>query len=49
MILSELQHLASQKFVTAYGFAFVHAGLGDNDAAFVWLQKAFMERSNWLV
>jgi serine/threonine-protein kinase len=49
MILSELQHLASQKFVTAYGIALVHAGLGENDAAFAWLQKAFIERSNWLV
>jgi hypothetical protein len=29
--------------------ALVHAGLGQNDAAFALLNKAFDERSNWLV
>jgi DNA-binding winged helix-turn-helix (wHTH) protein/TolB-like protein/Flp pilus assembly protein TadD len=48
-ILAEMQRLADQKFVTSYGVALVHAGLGENDAAFAWLNKAFDERSNWLV
>lgn len=49
IILAELKRLAEQRFVTSYGVALVHAGLGQNDAAFAWLNKAFVERSHWLV
>ncbi|TIX60178.1 MAG: hypothetical protein E5V25_25755 [Mesorhizobium sp.] len=45
----ELQQLADKRFVTSYGVALVYAGLGDNDTAFAALEKAFDERSNWLV
>jgi DNA-binding winged helix-turn-helix (wHTH) protein/Flp pilus assembly protein TadD len=48
-ILAELETLAGRKFVTSYGLALVHAGLGQNDAAFASLNKAFDERSHWLV
>jgi DNA-binding winged helix-turn-helix (wHTH) protein/TolB-like protein len=47
--LGELERLSARKFVTSYGIALVHAGLGQNDAAFASLNKAFEERSNWLV
>ena len=47
--LAELQGLSSNRFVTSYGIALVHASLGENDAAFAALDKAFEERSNWLV
>jgi len=47
--LAELQELSVNRFVTSYGVALVHAGLGDNDAAYAALEKAFKERSNWLV
>jgi DNA-binding winged helix-turn-helix (wHTH) protein/Tfp pilus assembly protein PilF len=48
-ILAELKSLANRKFVTSYALALVHAGLGENDEAFDWLNRAFEERSNWLV
>jgi DNA-binding winged helix-turn-helix (wHTH) protein/Tfp pilus assembly protein PilF len=48
-ILAELERLARRKFVTSYGIALVYAGLGQNDAAFTRLGKAFDERSHWLV
>jgi tetratricopeptide (TPR) repeat protein len=48
-ILDTLNSLSSKKFVTAYGVALVYAGLGKKEAAFAWLNKAFEERSNWLV
>ena len=48
-ILAELERLASRKFVTSYGIALVHASLGQDDAAFASLGKAFDERSHWLV
>jgi hypothetical protein len=47
--LLELRQLAGKKFITSYGVALVHAGLGQWDSAFTWLNKAFDERSHWLV
>lgn len=48
-VLQEMRKLAGHRFVTAYGVALVHAGLGEQEAAFAWLEKAFAERSHWLV
>ncbi len=48
-ILDTLHSLSSKKFVTSYGVALVYAGSGEKEAAFSWLNKAFEERSNWLV
>lgn len=48
-VLREMQVLAQQRFVTAYGMALVHTGLGQKEEAFAWLDKAFAERSHWLV
>jgi TolB-like protein/Tfp pilus assembly protein PilF len=48
-VLSEMERLSAKRFVTAYGVALVHAGLGDKEQAFAWLEKAFAERSHWLV
>lgn len=45
----EMDELSKRRFVTAYGMALVHAGLGRKDDAFAWLEKAFEERSHWLV
>jgi adenylate cyclase len=48
-ILSKLAGLSKRKYVTAYGMALVHAGLGDKTRAFKWLSEAVEERSHWLV
>ena len=48
-VITELQELAKRRFVTAYGVALVHAAIGDAEAAFTWLDRAFAERSHWLV
>jgi DNA-binding winged helix-turn-helix (wHTH) protein/lipoprotein NlpI len=47
--LEELERLTSERYVTPYGVALVHAGLGDNDQAFAWLQRAVDDRAHWLV
>jgi tetratricopeptide (TPR) repeat protein len=47
--LAQLEKLKNYKFVTSYGLALIHTGLGGVDAAFTWLEKAIEERSNWLV
>jgi tetratricopeptide (TPR) repeat protein len=51
-ILDTLTSLSSNRFVTSYGVALVYAGLGEKDKAFLWLNKAYDERSQcsqWLV
>jgi tetratricopeptide (TPR) repeat protein len=47
--LAELERLSTRRFVTSYGIALVYAALGQNDDAFASLNRAFDERSNWLV
>jgi DNA-binding winged helix-turn-helix (wHTH) protein/Flp pilus assembly protein TadD len=48
-VLVELDRLATHTYVTPYGVALVNAGLDRHDAAFAWLNKAFDDRSHWLV
>ena len=40
-ILDQLKQLSDHRFVHAYGFALVYAGLGDKDQAFQWLEKSY--------
>ena len=47
-ILQELVARAKQRYVPSYQIALVHAGLGDKDKAFEYLEKAFEERSTLL-
>jgi DNA-binding winged helix-turn-helix (wHTH) protein len=47
--LAELERLGNHTYVTPYGVALVHAGLGNSDVTFTWLNRAFRERSHWLV
>ncbi len=48
-ILDSLKEMSSQKYVTPYGVALVYAGLGETDKVFEYLEKAYHDRSNWLV
>ena len=43
-ILEQLKQISKQRFVGAYGFALVYAGLGDKDQAFQWLEKSYQDR-----
>jgi len=47
--LGKLKRLAKERYVTPYGVALVHAGLGEKDQALVWLDRALEDRSHWLV
>lgn len=44
-LLTELETISKQRYVSPFNFAFVHAGLGQTDLAFEWLEKAYEERS----
>ena len=48
-VADEMDQLSKRRFVTAYGMALAYAGLGEREHAFAWLEKAFAERSHWLV
>ena len=48
-MLDELTELATHRYVAPYFFAGIHAGLGDNDRAIEYLEKAYEEHSHWLI
>ena len=48
-VLSDLQQLQGQRYVSSYTVAAIHAGLGDQDQAFKWLEAAVEERDIWLM
>jgi TolB-like protein/DNA-binding winged helix-turn-helix (wHTH) protein/Flp pilus assembly protein TadD len=48
-ILNELLDLNKQRYVTPAALVNVYIGLGDKEQAFFWLEKAYEERSNYIV
>jgi len=48
-VLQDLQGRSEQQYVPAFAIALVYAGLGDNDQAFNWLQRAYDDRSTAMV
>ena len=42
-VLAQLHELARQRYVPAYGLAFVYAALGDKDQAFQWLERSLQD------
>lgn len=48
-VIAELQWRAAQSYVSPYPIALVHAGLGEADQAFFWLERAREDRTHWLV
>ena len=47
--LAELQRLAAGRYVPALYFAALYTGLGDTSQALTWLNRAYQERSDYLV
>jgi TolB-like protein/DNA-binding winged helix-turn-helix (wHTH) protein len=48
-MLEGLRQLSSTRYVSPYSVALVHAGLGDRDQALSSLEKAYVERSDYMV
>src|SRR4029450_11414676 len=48
-VLEGLRQLSSTRYVAAYSVTPVTAGLGDRDQAMAWLEKAYVERSDYMV
>ncbi len=48
-VLNDLQQLQGTRYVSPYTVAAIHAGLGDEDEAFKWLETAVEGRDIWLM
>ncbi|MDQ3063381.1 MAG: tetratricopeptide repeat protein, partial [Acidobacteriota bacterium] len=48
-VLDELREMSKRRYVSPYLFAVVYVGLGDKDQAFAWLEKAYNERTFFLI
>ena len=48
-IRQKLLERSKHQYVPSYWMALLYVGLGDKDQAFHWLERAFEERSSWLV
>jgi DNA-binding winged helix-turn-helix (wHTH) protein/TolB-like protein/lipoprotein NlpI len=48
-VLQSLQSRPADRYVPPYAIALIHAGLGEKDQAFQWLQKAVEDRSTPMV
>jgi TolB-like protein/Tfp pilus assembly protein PilF len=48
-ILNELEELSDKRYVSAFDLAVIYAGLGDKAEALGWLEKAYDDRSFFLV
>ncbi len=47
-VLEQLKDLSKQRYASSYGVAIIHLGLGEKDAVFESLEKAYQERSEGL-
>ncbi|MCA1632505.1 MAG: tetratricopeptide repeat protein [Acidobacteria bacterium] len=47
--INELKEQSSRRYVPALNIAMIYVGLGETDRAFEWIDKAYDERSSWLV
>jgi tetratricopeptide (TPR) repeat protein len=47
-IIASLSEMAKTRYVPSFDVALIYAGLGDDDSAFGWLEKAYQERSSWM-
>ena len=48
-ILDQLKERSQQTYVQPMWLAVIYIALGDKDQAFDWMQKAYEDRSAWLV
>jgi serine/threonine protein kinase/Flp pilus assembly protein TadD len=47
-VLDHLKELSVHSYVAPFDFAVIHAGLGERDQAFAWLERAYKERSYYM-
>lgn len=48
-VLKQLEDMKKKSYVSSFYIASIYAGLGDNDQAIKWLNRAYDEKSDYLV
>jgi TolB-like protein/Flp pilus assembly protein TadD len=48
-LLAALRQRATRQYVPPYSIALIHIGLGENQAAFAWIEKAYTDRSSEMI
>ena len=48
-LLADLKEQSKRRYVASYWIAMIYVGLDEKDEAFAWLEKAYQERSFWLL
>jgi len=48
-IISQLQKMSGDRYISSLYMATIYTGLGDKDQAFAWLDKAYEEHCDFLV
>ncbi len=48
-VLEELKERSKREYVSAFYFVVIHLGLDEKDQAFEWLERAYRERSTYLI
>jgi TolB-like protein/DNA-binding winged helix-turn-helix (wHTH) protein/Flp pilus assembly protein TadD len=48
-VLRKLNELSRQRYISSFDVALIYIALGEKDHAFEWLQKAFVDRSTFLI
>jgi len=48
-MLERLNELAKKQYVSSYFLAGIHVGIGENDQALAYLERAYEEKSHWLI
>jgi serine/threonine-protein kinase len=43
--IAQMKEISKQRYVAAFAFAQIYAGLGDKDQAFQWLERSYQDRS----
>jgi len=47
--LAKLEEIGKHGYISAFDFAIIYTGMGEREKAFEWLEKAFQERSLFLI
>jgi tetratricopeptide (TPR) repeat protein len=48
-VLKQLEDMKKKSYVSSFYIAFIYSGLGDKDQAIQWLNRAYDEKSDYLV
>ncbi len=48
-IMEELRNLSNLRYIRPFYIAAIYIGLGDNDNAFFWLERAYNDRCDWML